>query len=294
MPISAKAYILLLLTTLGWAGNSVIGKLAVGHIAPLSLSAARWTMALCLIVAISIPQIRKDWPEIRRHWPLLLGFGAAGFAAFNAFLYSALQYTSAINCVIEQAGIPGVIFIANFVLFRTKVSLAQIIGFSLTLVGVALTATNGSLSSISSIHLNFGDGLMLVAVVLYAGYTVSLRWKPAIHWKSLMAASALGASLACMPLLAAEIALGNFIVPDTIGWLAILYTGTIPSLLSQIFYVKGVEMIGPNRAGLFINGVPIFGTFFSVFFLGEPLQYFHLVALVMVLSGIAIAERGRR
>ncbi|MDB5525836.1 MAG: hypothetical protein JWM58_3599 [Rhizobium sp.] len=294
MPISIKAYIFLLLTTLGWAGNAVIGKFSVGHIGPFTLSASRWSLALVLIVAISIPQVRKDWPEVRKHWPLMLAFGAAGFAGFNALLYTAVKYTSAINCVIEQAGIPGIIFIANFALFRTRVSTAQIIGFTLTLLGVGLTATNGSLSSIGGIHLNFGDGLMVIAAILYAGYTVALRWKPAVHWKTLMAASALGAMLACLPLLASEVTTGNFIAPDTIGWVAILYTGTIPSLMSQILYVKGVELIGPNRAGLFINAVPIFGILLSVVFLGEPLHNFHLMAMAMVLAGIAIAERGRR
>jgi drug/metabolite transporter (DMT)-like permease len=294
MPNSIKAYVFLLLTTLGWAGNAVIGKFAVGHIGPFTLSASRWAMALVLISVISIPQVRRDWQHVRRYWLLLLGFGAAGFAGFNALLYTAVKYTSAINVAIEQAGIPGIIFVANFILFRTRVSIAQIIGFSLTLSGVALTATNGSLSSIRDIHLNFGDGLMLIAAFLYAGYTVALRWKPPIHWKTLMAASALGAFLACVPLLATEIASGNFIAPDAIGIGAILYTGTIPSLMSQILYVKGVDMIGPNRAGLFINAVPIFGLLLAVVFLGEPLHTYHLVAMAMVLAGIAIAEKGRK
>ena len=172
--------------------------------------------------------------------------------------------------------------------------IAQILGFTLTLIGVALTATNGSLSSISGIHLTFGDGLMVIAVVLYAGYSVALRWKPQVHWKTLMAVSALGALLACLPLLASEVASGHFIRPDAIGWLAILYTGTIPSLMSQILWVRGVELIGSNRAGLFMNAIPIFGILLSLMFLGEPLQNFHLVAMAMVIAGIAIAEWGRR
>jgi drug/metabolite transporter (DMT)-like permease len=293
MPANAKAYIFLLITTFGWAGNAVIAKYAVGHVGPFGLSAARWTLALSLIVAISVPQIRRDWPEIRKHWPLLLGYGMVGFAGFNALLYTALKYTSAINCVIAQAGIPGVIFIANYLLFRTRVSAAQILGFTITLLGVALTATNGSLLSITDLHLGFGYGLMMVAVLAYAGYTVSLRWKPAIHWKSLMAASATGAVVASVPLAIGEAASGHFIMPDAIGWTAILFTGTFPSLISQIFYVRGVELIGPNRAGLFINAVPAFGVLLSVVLLGEALQTFHIIAMLMVVSGIVIAERGR-
>lgn len=294
MPISVKAYILLLLTTLGWGGNAVMGKLSVGHIAAFTLSASRWTLALILIVAISVPQIRRDWPEVRRHWLLMLGYGAAGFAGFNALLYTSLKYTSAINCVIEQAGIPGFIFIGNFLLFRTRIGLAQIVGFTLTLLGVGLTATNGSLTSIGGIELNLGDGLMLIAVILYAGYSVALRWRPPVHWKTLMAVSAFGAVLACLPLLAGEVAAGDFIMPDAIGLAAILYTGTVPSLMSQILYVKGVDLIGSNRAGLFMNAIPMFGIVLSVIFLGEPLHNFHFAAMAMVLAGITIAEWGRR
>jgi drug/metabolite transporter (DMT)-like permease len=294
MPASVKAYIFLLLTTLGWGGNAVIGKFSVGHIAPFSLSAARWTLALVLIVAISIPQLRRDWPEIRRHRWLMLCYGAAGFAGFNALLYTALKTTSAINCLIEQAGIPGFIFIGNFVLFRIRAGIAQVGGFVLTLLGVGLTATNGSLSSVGGIAVNFGDGLMLIAVVLYAGYSVALRWKPQVHWKTLMAVSALGAALACLPLLVGEIAAGHFITPDSIGWTAILYTGVVPSLMSQVLWVRGVELIGSNRAGLFMNGIPIFGVLLSVLFLGEPLYGFHIIAMAMVAAGIVIAEWGRR
>jgi drug/metabolite transporter (DMT)-like permease len=293
MPAHIKAYLFLIVTTFGWAGNAVIAKFAVGHVGPFTLSGARWTIAFVLIMLISAPQVRRDWPLIRANLPLLLGFGAAGFAGFNAFLYSALQYTSAINCVVEQAGIPGVIFIANFILFRTKVAWAQVLGFSITLLGVVITATHGDLGSILSLDLNFGDGLMMIAVLLYAGYTVALCWKPDIHWKSLMAASALGAMLASAPLALHEFTSPGFIMPDAIGWTAILYTGTIPSLVSQILYVRGVELIGPNRAGLFINAIPAFGTVMSALFLNEPLMTFHIIALCMVLSGIAIAEKGR-
>jgi drug/metabolite transporter (DMT)-like permease len=294
MPRSLKAYLFLLMTTFGWGGNAVVGKISVGHIAPFTLSAARWSMALTLICLVAVPQIRKDWPELRRHWLLLLGYGAAGFAGFNALLYTALQYTSAINCVIEQAGIPGFIFIGNFLLFRTRVGAAQIVGFVLTLCGVGLTATNGSLSSMAGIKLNLGDGLMLIAVILYAGYSVALRWRPPVHWKTLMAATAAGAVLACLPLLASEVVRGDFVVPDTIGWLAILYTGSVPSLMSQVLYVRGVDLIGSNRAGLFINAIPVFGILLSVIFLREALLPYHLVAMAMVVAGIAIAEWGRR
>jgi drug/metabolite transporter (DMT)-like permease len=288
-----KAYIFLVITTLGWSANSVVGKFSVGHVGPLTLTLARWCVALTVIVAISVPQLKADWPKLKSNWLLLFAFGAIGFTAFNAMLYSALRHTSAINVVIEQAAIPGLIFVGNYILFRIRLGAGQIIGYAITLTGVAITASNGSLQTLLHLDLNIGDLMMLIACLVYAIYTIGLRYKPDVHWKSLMTASALGALIASIPLFAWEVSAPTFAAPDMIGWTVILFTGLVPSLISQILYVRGVELIGPNRASLFINTIPVFGTLLAVIFLRESLQGFHFVALALVITGIAIAERGR-
>ena len=293
MSPTAKAYLFLVITGLGWAANAVVGKFAVGHVGPMTLTLGRWSIALVIIVAISMPQIKADWPEIRKNWLVCFVFSGLGFTVFNALLYSALQHTSAINVVIEQAGIPGIIFLGNFLLFRIKLGTGQIVGYLITLLGVAVTASNGSLQTILNLGFNVGDLLMLLACLVYATYTISLRYKPNIHWKSMFAASAFGAMVAAVPLFAWEASSPDFITPDWIGWSAILFTALAPSLVSQILYVRGVELIGPNRAGLFINAIPVFGTVLSVIFLREAFLGFHFLAMALVLVGIAIAERGR-
>ncbi|MQW90160.1 DMT family transporter [Sinorhizobium saheli] len=291
--MNAKAYFYLSITTLFWGGNSVAGKMAVGHVSPMMLTTLRWLVAITVILALMTPQIRRDWDKIRRHWLQLIAYGAIGFTLFNAFLYSAVKYTSAINAVILQAGIPMLIFIFNFALFRMKASLAQVVGFTVTLTGVLLTAAHGDVASLMRLRFNFGDVLMILACIVYAAYTVALRWKPNMHWQSFIAAPAFGALLSAIPLLGWEVASGSALAPDATGWAIILYAAIFPSLMSQVLYVRGVEMIGANRAGLFINAIPVFGTLLSVLLVGEAFQPFHLVALALVLGGIAIAERGR-
>ena len=291
--MAGRSYVFLIVTTLLWGGNAAFGKLAVGHVSPMALTLARWILALVLITAISVPQLRRDWPLIRRHLLILLGLGAIGYTAFNGFLYSALQYTSGINGAIEQGAIPVLIFVLNFLFFRVPVTAIQIAGFSISFLGVALTASHGSLATLAGLDLNYGDMLMLVAIAAYALYTVGLRWKPPIHWKSMMAAASFGATLAALPAFAWELADGKAIFPDTIGFGVILYTAIFPSLISQILYIKGVEGIGANRAGLFINLVPVFGTGLSVLLNSEKLEWFHFVALLLVLGGIAISEWGK-
>lgn len=291
MPL--RAYFFLTVATLFWGGNTVVGKLAVGHVSPMVLNFSRWAIALVIICAISIPQLKKDWPALKRNWLLLIALGAVGYTAFNGFLYTALKYTTAVNGAIEQGGIPVLIFILNFLLFRIPVSAIQILGFAISFIGVALTATRGDLDVLLSLALNFGDALLLLAVAAYAIYTIGLRWKPAIHWKSMMAGAALGATLSAAPLVLWEKANGNLILPDLMGLGIIAYAALMPSLISQVFYIKGVEGIGANRAGLFINLVPVFGTLLSLAVIGEALQPLHLIALSLVLGGIAIAEWGK-
>jgi drug/metabolite transporter (DMT)-like permease len=200
MSPTVKAYIFLVITGLGWAGNAVVGKFAVGHVGPMTLTVSRWAIALAIIIMLSLPQIRADWPEIKKNWLVCFVFSGLGFTVFNALLYTALQHTSAINVVIEQAGIPGIIFLGNYLLFRIKLGAGQIAGYMITLFGVAVTASNGSLQTILALDFNLGDLLMLLACVIYAAYTISLRYKPNIHWKSMFAASAFGALVAAIPL----------------------------------------------------------------------------------------------
>ncbi|MCO5732053.1 DMT family transporter [Rhizobium sp. SSA_523] len=286
-----RAYFFLILATLSWGGNAVVGKLAIGHVSPMMLTMLRWSIACAIIFAISWPQLKKDWPVAKAHLPLMIFLGAIGYTLFNVLLYSAVHYTTAINVTIEQAGIPFLIFLANFFLFRIRISLAQVLGFSLTLIGVALTASHGDLGTLLALGVNFGDGLMLIAVVAYAAYTVALRWRPPVDWRTLMAIPALVALVCTLPLVVWEWSRGSMIVPDAAGWSAALYTGLFASLLAQVSYIQGIAYIGANRAGLFINLVPVFGTLLSVLIIGEELYAFHVIALVMALGGIAIAER---
>jgi drug/metabolite transporter (DMT)-like permease len=284
------AYLFLLSTMLLWGGNSVAGKLAVGHVSPMTLVFLRWVMAVLILLPIGWRALREDWPEVRRHWKLLAGLGACGFTIFNVIFYTALNYTTAINVSIEQAAIPIVIILANFVLFRLRVRPLQIVGVVLTIVGVALTASHGDLSQLLKLDLNFGDAIMLVAVLCYSLYSVGLRLKPAIRWQSFMLALSIAALLVSLPFFLWEVASGRVIVPDASGWMLTLYTALGASVVSQVLYIKGNELIGANRAGLFINLVPIFGTLLSVLIIGEQFQPYQAFALVLVLGGIALAE----
>ena len=159
--------------------------------------------------------------------------------------------------------------------------------------GVVVTATHGAPLALLEAGINRGDAIMMVAVLLYAGYAVALRWKPAVHWLSLLFAMAVAALLCATPAFLVEIATQGWRMPSAQGWLIVAYTAVFPSIVSQLFFIRGVELIGSNRAGLFINLVPIFGALLAVALLGEVFRAYHLLGLVLVIGGILIAERFR-
>ncbi|MEM6460679.1 MAG: DMT family transporter [Pseudomonadota bacterium] len=289
--MAARAYLLLIITMMGWGGNAIAGKLAAGHISPALLTSGRWIIALVLVLPFALPHLRREWQTIRSHFLFLIVMGVVGFALFNNFYYLALNHTSAINAAIQQASMPLLVFVANFLMFGQRVSPGQIFGFLLSLAGICIVATNGDIASLLRLQIGYGDALLLLSIAFYGAYTVALRWMPQLHWLSSITMLAVGAILGGIPFTALEYAGGYLRLPDTQGWLVLLFAAIFPSIVSQACYIGGIRLIGPNRGGLFINLVPIFGTFFAVTLLGEQLQIHHLFAIAMVLGGIALAER---
>jgi drug/metabolite transporter (DMT)-like permease len=129
----------------------------------------------------------------------------------------------------------------------------------------------------------------------YEIYTVLLPDRPAVGAMSFFAGLSVAAFLTSLPLLAVEIATGHYTPPTLAGWTAVVYCAIFPSVLSQIFFIRGVQLVGPGRAGVFVNLIPVFASILAVVVLGETFHLFHAVALALVGGGILYAERaGRR
>lgn len=287
-------YLLLTLAPLFWGGNMVAAKLAVGEVTPFVLLAARFICALLLVLPFAGPHMWRERKVLLRNWGWFLFYGAIGFCAFNALIYAGALYTTAINISIEQASIPVFVLIGNFLFFRVRGRPLQLLGLLLTVLGVALVATHGDLVSIASFSFNQGDLLVLLACLLYGAYALTLRFRPPVDWLSFLGAGSIGAVIGALVFL--EIwggglgALSALATTGPLGWGIVAYVAFLPSLLAQLFFAQGVAMIGPNRASLFNNLLPIFGTILSVLILREALEPYHLIAAVTVVAGIALAE----
>lgn len=286
-----QAYLLLFATCVIWAGNAVAGRLAVGEVSPMALTCLRWGVVVAVLVLPVRRAFAAEWPILRPRWPLLCAMGAFGFTAFNAMFYSAAHHTTAVNIGVLQGVIPALVMLIGFAAFGTRITALQLVGLLLTLAGVALVATRGDPDVLRRMAFNAGDVGILVASILYAGYTVALRRKPAVSPLVFFAAVAGAALLTSLPLLGYEIATGTVRWPTPFGWAVIAFVGLMPSLVAQLLFIRGVELIGPSRAGLFVNLVPILAALGGVLILGEVFAPYHAVALALVLGGIWIAER---
>jgi len=294
-----RPYLVLVLTTLFWGGNVVAGKLAVGHIDAHSLMILRWTGALLLVLPFAARPLRRDWAVIKAKWWLYLFYGVVGYATFNVLVYLAAYHTSGVNIALEQVSVNIFVLLFNFMLFRTRVRALQLAGVVITIVGVAVIATHGELGRLFTLEINIGDLFVILAGIAYALYSIALRFRPQTSWLSFLSATFLGAIIASF---AYQAGFGdgigalatNFAAIDLEGWIIAAYTVVFPSVISQMLYVRGVELIGSNRASLFVNLIPLFGTVGSVLVLGERLELFHIVAAALVAAGIVLAEWSAR
>ncbi len=286
--------LLLTLAALFWAGNVVAGRLAVGQVAPLTLVFLRWVMVLAVLWPLYGAQVRQHWPDIRRRLFGVVLMATLGFTAFNVLFYVAAYYTSAVNIGILQGSMPIFVLTGAFFAHGTRVSLVQIAGVLITAVGVVVVATRGAPLSILEIELNRGDLLMLAACVLYAFYTVALRDRPEMPGAAFFTLLALIAAATSLPLVAFEAVTTGLTMPTFKGFLVTAYVAIFPSCLSQLFLLRGVDLIGPGRAGVFINLVPVFAAIMAVALLGEPFAPFHAAALALVIGGILLAQRTPR
>jgi drug/metabolite transporter (DMT)-like permease len=284
--------LLLALTAAIWAGHAIVSRMAVGQIGPMTLTCGRWALALGPILFAARRTIRRDFEIMRGRWFFVAAMGALGFTAFNAMFYIAGHHTSALNLSIIQGSIPAFVLIGARFGFGDNVSPLQALGALATMFGVVAIASQGEWARLTGLAFNSGDLLLLIACILYAGYTLGLRDRPRVSGFGFLAGMAFAALVTSIPLFLWEIADGDFIWPTGTGLLLLIYAAIGPAFVSQVFYMRGVELIGPGRAGVFVNLVPAFGALMAVVLLGEPFALYHVVALALVVGGIAVAQRG--
>jgi drug/metabolite transporter (DMT)-like permease len=286
-----QPYLLLSLTSLFWAGNTIIGRGIVGHVPPMTLAFIRWAGAAVILLPFAAGHIARDWPIIRKHAAIMTLLALTGFSAYNTMAYYGLQYTTAINGLLLQSIGPLFVALWTFALFGDRLTLRQAGGICVSLTGVLVIICHGSLAVLLGIGFNRGDVWFVIALTIYGFYTAMLRKRPPIHpFSFLTVGMGLGAVL-LIPAVVIEVASGRTIILDTESVLSFAFVCIFPSLLGYLFLNRGIELIGPNRAAPFMHLVPVFGSVLAITVLGERFELFHVVGYALVFCGITIATK---
>jgi drug/metabolite transporter (DMT)-like permease len=284
-------YLLLGLTSLFWAGNTIVGRAAVGLVPPATLTFFRWALAFCVLLPFALPHVRRDRAAIRRHLGTIFLFALTGSAGYNVIAYLALHYTEAINSLLLQSVAPLFVALWSFVLFRDRLTLTQAAGITISMTGAFVIISRADLAVLAHLAFNVGDIMILVALVFYALYTALVRVRPAMHPLSFLAAT-IGASATLMVVpVGIELATGHVAVIGPATLAAFAYVAIFPSVLAYFCLNRGIELIGANRAAPFIHLMPVFGSILAILFLGERPQPFHAAGYALVLAGVALAAR---
>lgn len=283
--------LLLSATAFCWAANTVFGQLAKGEIGPLTLVMARWLIVAGIMWPLYGKEVRAAWPVLRPLLPRLTVLSAIGFAIFNALMYYAAYGTTALNIGIIQGAGPIVVLVGAYLAFGEKPQLVQTLGVALTLVGLVVVTTKGAPEQILSISFAWGDPVMLLAVVFYSIYTLGIARRPPVAGRAFFTLVAMISAIIALPLGLFELIVLEEPLPTGEGWLVALGVAFFPSLLAQLFFLRGVDLIGPSRAIVYINFVPIFGAALAVAILDEEFHLYHALALSLVTIGVFAAQQ---
>ncbi len=286
-----RPYLLLTLAQLFWAGNIVLGRFVAGHVPPVALSFIRWGGAFLIVLPFAWSRLKQEWPVIRSHWGLLTILTLTGISAYNTLAYWSLQYTEAINGLLLQSTGPLLVAVWAMLLFGDRLTLRQLCGVLLSLAGVVTVICRGDPAIARAIDFNRGDVWLFIAVIIYALYSALLKRRPPMSQLSFLAVITGWGAAWLIPVLILEISTGYTLTFDALSLATLVYVAIFPSLLGYLFFNRGVELIGPNRAAPFFHLIPVFGSALAILFLGEEPRLYHAVGYALVLAGITIATR---
>ena len=286
-----NAYLLLAITMMMWGGNAVVSRIAIGEVSPMALVFLRWILSLIVLAFIARKRFILEWPILRERWRFVLIMGFVGYTVTNAMYFAAAHLTTAVNLAILPGAIPIFVLLGVVLFQKARIRFVQVAGVALTIAGIVTIACKGDLGTLATFGFNPGDIMIVANTMFYAGYTISLRNRPKVSAIVFFAGMAATAMVSSIPLVGIEALTGNLQWPTTgRGWFVVIYIGLLTSLISQIWFMRSVELIGASRAGVFVNLVPVFGAIFAVLILSEPFHLFHGLALVLVIGGILLAE----
>ena len=287
------AYILLFLATLFWSGNFLVGKFASQYqIPPFSLNFYRWLCAWLILAPFTIQEILKKKNYIIKNYKYYMVLGITSVTIFNSIVYYSLNFTQVISGVLMISTIPVMIIFISSILKIEKTNTFQILGVSCSFIGVVLIITKANFGILINLDFNKGDITMVFGMLSWATYSALLKKKKhELSQLTLLEVVISFGFIFLIPIYFIEYQMNYRIVPDQNFFMILFYVVLFPGLASFIFWIKGVALIGANRAGVFLHMMPILSAIMAMIIFNEKFMFYHMLGAIFILIGILLSNR---
>ena len=285
-------YLLLTATVLFWSLNWIAGRALRDDVPAYSFALWRWVCASVVLLPFAWPHLVRGWPVMRRSWRIMLVLGVLGTTFCNVTSYTGLKYTTAVSGSILNSFVPVIIITISWAFLGQRLRASQWAGVVISLTGVLSIVGRGDPMVILALRFNIGDLWIIASTLLWALYTICLRWRPPeLHPLGLLGANAIVGVLAVLPVYLWSLAQGMYVTWSAQALEGIVYAGVFPSVVGYIFWNNAVARVGPNTAGMFMHLLPVFASLLAIVFLGEQLHLFHVAGMALIIGGIWLTSR---
>ena len=287
------AYLLLILTTFFWSGNFIVGKAAsIYEIPPFSLNFYRWFFACLILMPFTIKELIKKKDYIFANIGFFIILGITSITIFNSIVYYSLYYTQVISGVLMISTIPVWIIFISSLLKIEKTNVFQIFGVILSLIGVIFIISKANIDILKNLKFNKGDLTMIVAMFSWAIYSALLKKKKyEISQITLLQIVIICGLIFLIPIYFIEMNMGYLIKLGQPFYLTLTYVVIFPGLASFFFWIKGISLIGANRAGIFLHLMPIFGAIMAMIIFDEKFMIYHFLGAIFIIAGITLSNK---
>ena len=287
------AYFLLTLSVFFWAGNFIVGKFAtLFEIPPLTLNVLRWLSVWLILMPFTYKEIYNNLHNVKKNWLVISFMGLITISTFNSVVYYALNYTQVINAVLVLAAIPAATIIFSSFMNIEKTNIYQLLGLFLSIIGIGSIISNGDIQKIISLNFNKGDVWMLVCVITWSLYSTLLKKKEFKFSQFTLIQLMVSAGLIFLiPQMFYEKSIGLEVNFNKAFFIILFYVVAFPAIAAYYCWQKGVEIIGPNRASMFIQLMPLFSAVMAIIIFKEKFELYHFVGATFIVSGIYLSNK---
>ena len=293
---NTKAYLFLTLAALFWSGNFIVGKAASTYeIPPFSLNFYRWFFAFLILFPFTYKEVINKKDYVFENLGLFIILGITSITIFNSIVYYSLYYTQVISGILMISTIPvWILFFASFLKIE-KTNLFQILGVILSLTGVLFIVTKADIQLIKELEFNKGDLSMVIGMLSWAIYSALLRKKThPISQLALLEIIIICGFIFLVPIYFIEMSFGNKIVLGLPFILTLGYVVLFPGIFAFLFWIKGIDIIGANRSGVFLHLMTIFGALMAILILGEKFMFYHFLGAIFIIAGITLSNKSKK